>query len=159
MNSPSICAAAGGLIGATYAFTTGKNNTRIITRARRMNPVKCSNFVNLALQMSGCAAPARLSRVCESPISMKAYRVTGIAPFGSMRQEFSLDLPAGSKADAEHRTYSIMGSRHKANRRSITINSVSEIDPRTSTEPRVTHHFRDQIAAAGGAVTPVAEEE
>jgi ribosomal protein L20A (L18A) len=52
-----------------------------------------------------------------------------------------------------------MGSRHKANRRSIDINSVSEIDPRTSTEPRVTHHFRDEIAAAGGSITPVAEEE
>ncbi|MAZ42322.1 MAG: 50S ribosomal protein L18a [Euryarchaeota archaeon] len=90
---------------------------------------------------------------------MKAYRVTGIAPFGSMRQEFSIDLPASSAADAEHRTYSIMGSRHKANRRSISIESVSEIDPRTSTEPRVTHHFRDQIAAAGGAIAQKAEEE
>ena len=90
---------------------------------------------------------------------MKAYRVTGIAPFGSMRQKFSIDLPADSKADAEHRTSSIMGSRHKANRRAITIDSVSEIDPRTSTEPRVTHHFRDQIAAEGGSITPVAEEE
>ena len=90
---------------------------------------------------------------------MKAYRVVGIAPFGSVRQEFSIDLPATSKADAEHRTYSIMGSRHKANRRSIDINSVSEIDPRTSTEPRVTHHFREEIAAAGGSIAPVAEEE
>jgi|TARA_B110000444_G_scaffold260233_1_gene306477 ribosomal protein L20A (L18A) len=90
---------------------------------------------------------------------MKAYRVTGIAPFGSMRQEFSIDLPADSPADAEHRTYSIMGSRHKANRRSIAINSVNEIDPRTSKEPRVTHHFREQIAAAGGSIATVAEEE
>ena len=90
---------------------------------------------------------------------MKAYRVSGIAPFGSMRQEFSIDLPASSVEDAEHRTYSIMGSRHKANRRSISIESVSEIDPRTSTEPPVTHHFRDQIAAAGGAIAEKAEEE
>ena len=90
---------------------------------------------------------------------MKAYRVTGIAPFGSMRQEFSIDLPASSAADAEHRTYSIMGSRHKANRRSISIDSVSEIDPRTSREPSVLHHFREEIAAAGGTIAPVPEEE
>ena len=90
---------------------------------------------------------------------MKAYRVTGIAPFGSMRQQFSLDLPAADTADAEHRTYSIMGSRHKANRRSIDLLSVEEIDPRTSTEPRVTDHFRDEIAAAGGPVSAPTEEE
>ena len=76
-----------------------------------------------------------------------------------MRQEFSLDLPADDAADAEHRTYSIMGSRHKANRRSIDIQSVSEIDPRISTEPRIMDHFREQIAAAGGQIAAVSEEE
>ena len=44
-------------------------------------------------------------------------------------------------------------------RRSIKIESVSEIDPRTSTEPTVLHHFRDEIAAAGGPVTVAAAEE
>tara|TARA_B100000768_G_scaffold159737_1_gene158933 strand:+ start:362 stop:634 length:273 start_codon:yes stop_codon:yes gene_type:complete len=90
---------------------------------------------------------------------MKAYRVTGVAPFGSMRQQFSLDLPAADVNDAEHRTYSIMGSRHKANRRSIDLLSVEEIDPRISTEPRVTDHFRDEIAAAGGLISSSNEEE
>ncbi len=52
-----------------------------------------------------------------------------------------------------------MGSRHKANRRAIDIKSVGEIDPRTSTEPTVLHHFRDKIAAEGGTIAPVAEEE
>ncbi len=90
---------------------------------------------------------------------MKAYRVAGQAPFGSMRQKFSLDIVASSKNDAEHRAYSIIGSRHKANRRAIDINSIGEIDPRTSSEPAVLHHFRDQIAAEGGKVTLVVEEE
>ena len=49
-----------------------------------------------------------------------------------------------------------MGSRHKANRRSITIELVAEIDPRTSKEARVLDCFREQIAAAGG---PIASEE
>lgn len=87
---------------------------------------------------------------------MKAYRVSGIAPFGRMRQGFSIDIPADDEADAEHRAYSIMGSRHKANRRAISIDSVAEIDPRVSKEPRVLNHFREQIAAAGG---PIASEE
>ncbi len=90
---------------------------------------------------------------------MKAFRVTGVAPFGSMRQAFSLDLPASDTGDAEHRTYSILGSRHKANRRAIDITSVEEIDPRTSTEPRVMHHFREEIAAAGGQLSSLSEEE
>ena len=90
---------------------------------------------------------------------MKAYRVAGQAPFGSMRQKFSLDLVASSKDDAEHRAYSTIGSRHKANRRSIEIISIGEIAPRTSAEPSVLHHFRDQITAEGGRTAPVAEEE
>jgi hypothetical protein len=36
---------------------------------------------------------------------------------------------------------------------------VSEIDPRTSTEPHVLHAFREQIAAQGGLITAVSEEE
>ena len=90
---------------------------------------------------------------------MQAFRVSGTAPFGSQRQKFKMDLVAESADDAEHRCYSIIGSRHKANRRSINIESISEIDPRTSSEPMVLNAFRDQIAAAGGKITPDAEEE
>lgn len=90
---------------------------------------------------------------------MQAFRVSGTAPFGSQRQQFSMDIVASSSDDAEHRCYSIIGSRHKANRRAIKIESVSEIDPRTSSEPMVLNAFRDQIAAAGGPIAPAAEEE
>ena len=91
--------------------------------------------------------------------SMKAYRVTGIAPFGSVRNKFTLDFPAESKDAAEHMAYSTLGSRHKAKRRTIKIDSVEEIDPRTSTEPRILHAFREEIELAGGTITPVKEEE
>tara|TARA_B000000609_G_scaffold155401_1_gene146340 strand:- start:4841 stop:5113 length:273 start_codon:yes stop_codon:yes gene_type:complete len=90
---------------------------------------------------------------------MQAFRVSGTAPYGSQRQQFSMDIVASSSDDAEHRCYSIIGSRHKANRRAIKIESVSEIDPRTSSEPMVLNAFRDQIAAAGGPIAPVTEEE
>ena len=91
--------------------------------------------------------------------SMKAYRVTGIAPFGSVRNKFTLDFPAESKDAAEHMAYSTLGSRHKAKRRSIKIDSIEEIDPRTSTEPRILHTFREEIELAGGTIAPVKEEE
>ena len=90
--------------------------------------------------------------------SMKAYRVTGIAPFGSVRNEFTLDFPAESKDAAEHMAYSILGSRHKAKRRAIKIDSVKEIDPRTSTEPRILHAFREEIELAGGTIGSTEEE-
>tara|TARA_Y100001935_G_C17306832_1_gene512849 strand:+ start:215 stop:535 length:321 start_codon:yes stop_codon:yes gene_type:complete len=91
--------------------------------------------------------------------SMKAYRISGIAPFGSVRNKFSLDLPAESKDAAEHMAYSIIGSKHKAKRRSITIESINEIDPRTSSEPKILHAFREEIELAGGPLSTAAEEE
>ena len=90
---------------------------------------------------------------------MKAYRVSGTAPFGSQRQPFSFDIPAENEDSATHHTYSILGSRHRIGRRMVKIESVSEIDPRTSTEPQVLHHFREQTAAQGGTIAPTAEEE
>ena len=92
-------------------------------------------------------------------VSMKAYRVSGIAPFGSMRQKFSLDFAAENKEDAEHQAYSVLGSRHKAKRRTINIDSIKEIDPRTSNEARILHHFREHIEAAGGRFSESSEEE
>jgi len=89
---------------------------------------------------------------------MKAYRVSGIAPFGSMRQKFSLDFAAENKEDAEHQAYSALGSRHKAKRRTIKIESTIEIDPRTSTEARILHEFREHIAASGGLIAQSEEE-
>ena len=57
---------------------------------------------------------------------MKAFRVDGQAPFGRLRQKFSVDVVASSKSDAEHRVYSMIGSRHKATRRSIDINDEAQ---------------------------------
>ncbi|RJV00167.1 MAG: hypothetical protein DWC10_00525 [Candidatus Poseidoniales archaeon] len=90
---------------------------------------------------------------------MKAYRVTGTAPFGSQRQHFSYDFPAENEDDAIHQMYSTLGSRHRIKRRSVNVDSIAEIDPRTSTEPTILNHFREQIAAQGGPIAPSAEEE
>ena len=85
--------------------------------------------------------------------------MNGTAPFGSQRQHFSYDIPAEDADAATDYAYSILGSRHRIKRRSVTIENVAEIDPRTSTEPSILHHFREQIAAQGGTIAPVAEEE
>ena len=66
---------------------------------------------------------------------------------GKVRQQFTLDIIAADTADAEHRVYSIIGSRHKAKRRKIEINSCDKIDPRESREAQVIDHFREQLAA------------
>ena len=90
---------------------------------------------------------------------MQAYRISGTAPFGSQRQPFSYDVTAEDNDAATHKVYSILGSRHRVMRRSIKIESVNEIDPRTSTEPEILHHFREEIAAQGGLISSAAEEE
>ena len=95
----------------------------------------------------------------KSGTPMKAYRVNGTAPFGSQRQHFSYDIPAEDADAATDYAYSILGSRHRIKRRSVTIENVAEIDPWTSTEPSSLHHFRVRIAAQGGKIAPVAEEE
>ena len=89
---------------------------------------------------------------------MKAYRVSGIAPFGSVRNKFTLDFPAESKDAAEHNLlYIRFQTQSKAPRHKN--DSVEEIDPRTSTEPRILHAFREEIELAGGTIAPVKEEE
>jgi len=104
-------------------------------------------------------APARLRMDGKSGTPMKAYRVNGTAPFGSQRHHFSYDIPAVDADTATEQVYSTLGSRHRIKRRSVKIENVAEIDPRTSTAPSVLHHFREQIAAQGGTIAPVAEEE
>ena len=68
-------------------------------------------------------------------------------------------FPAADADAATEKVYSTLGSRHRIMRRAVKIESVSEIDPRTSTEPVVLHYFREEIDAQGGRITATAEEE
>tara|TARA_B100000902_G_C27314423_1_gene920350 strand:- start:247 stop:498 length:252 start_codon:yes stop_codon:yes gene_type:complete len=78
---------------------------------------------------------------------MKAYRITGKLPLGSMTQNFSQDVIAKSKSDAEHKVFSTLGGRHKVNRRQISIESIKEIKPSDSRDPHIIHEFRDSIGS------------
>lgn len=73
---------------------------------------------------------------------MKAYRVVGKFPNGKTIQQFTQDVVASDKSQAEHIIYSSLGSRHRATRRSIKIESVEQIDPKNSTEAKVISAFR-----------------
>lgn len=79
---------------------------------------------------------------------MKAYRVTGMIPLGSITQKFTQDVVAKSKEEAEHKVLSNLGGRHKINRRQISIESNKEIKPSQSQNPMVQNQFREQIASA-----------
>ena len=73
---------------------------------------------------------------------MKAYRATGTFRSGQPDQPYSLDVVAESEEEATELVYSNFGSRHRVKRRFVIIDSLSEIDPSDSTEPRVISHFR-----------------
>ena len=74
---------------------------------------------------------------------MKAYRAVGTFRNGRTNQNYSLDVVAADEEDAKHLVYSNFGSRHGTSRRFINIDSLSEIEPTNSTEPRVIAQFRD----------------
>ena len=74
---------------------------------------------------------------------MKAYRAIGTFRNGGTHQNYSLDVVAADEEQAKHLVYSNFGSRHGTSRRFINIDSLSEIEPTDSTEPRVMAHFRD----------------
>ena len=73
---------------------------------------------------------------------MKAYRATGTFRSGKHDQTYSLDVVADSEEEATELVYSNFGSRHRVKRRFVIIDSLSEIDPSDSTEPKVISHFR-----------------
>ena len=75
---------------------------------------------------------------------MKAFRASGTFRAGNRNQEFTVDVVANSEEDARERIFSNFGSRHRAPRRFINIDSLSEIDPTESTSPAVVAHFGDQ---------------
>ena len=76
---------------------------------------------------------------------MKAYRAIGTFRNGRANQNYTLDVVASDEEEARHLVYSNFGSRHGTSRRFINIDSLSEIDPTNSTEPRVIAHFRDTL--------------
>jgi len=51
---------------------------------------------------------------------------------------------ANDEEDAKHRLFSTLGSRHRVTRRSITIDSIEQIDPSISNEARVISAFRNK---------------
>ena len=74
---------------------------------------------------------------------MKAYRATGTFRAGKKDQPYTLDVVAPDEEAATEQVYSNFGSRHRVKRRFVIIDSLSEINPADSLEPKVISHFRD----------------
>ena len=74
---------------------------------------------------------------------MKAYRATGTFRAGKKDQPYTLDVVASDEEAATEQVYSNFGSRHRVKRRFVIIDSLSEINPSDSLEPKVISHFRD----------------
>jgi ribosomal protein L20A (L18A) len=93
-----------------------------------------------------------------SPTLMKAFRVVGHYPASKKKQDFTIDVVASDKEDAKHRLYSHIGSRHRVQRRHITIESIDKIDPSTSSSAHVIDAFRDTIDSSPSPTTGDSEE-
>ena len=73
---------------------------------------------------------------------MKAYRAIGTFRAGKRNQPYTLDVVADIEETATELVYSNFGSRHRVKRRFVIIETLSEINPSDSLEPKVISHFR-----------------
>ena len=89
---------------------------------------------------------------------MKAFRVVGHYPASKKKQNFTIDVVASNEEDARHRLYSQIGSRHRVQRRKITIESIDKIDPSISSSANVIHAFRETIDSSPSTLTSDSEE-
>lgn len=58
---------------------------------------------------------------------MKAYRVKGTFPMGTKMTKFTIEVAGENEKDAQDHAFSVLGSRHRAERRVIKISSTEEI--------------------------------
>ena len=72
---------------------------------------------------------------------MLVFRVQGSFPSGLNIQHFTMDVLGTDEDAAKERLLSLIGSRHRANRRAIIIEEMKVIKPSDSQDPVVLHHF------------------
>ena len=58
---------------------------------------------------------------------MKAFKVTGTFLMGRKMQPFSMEVASEDETSAKESTYTILGSKHRAKRRKIEIDSTVEV--------------------------------
>jgi len=66
---------------------------------------------------------------------MKAFEIKGEFPMGEAPTTFTKQVAADDEEAAREYIYSIIGSRHRIPRRSITFTSLTEIEPSAVTDP------------------------
>lgn len=72
---------------------------------------------------------------------MKAYRISGTFQMGDEEQSFNLETLAESEEEATEWVFSVLGSRHRAQRRQIDVESVEQQAAEDVEDPRVLHEL------------------
>lgn len=72
---------------------------------------------------------------------MKAYRISGTFQMGGDEQPFTLETLAESEDEATQWAYSVLGSRHRAQRRQIDVETVEQEAAEDVEDPRVLHEL------------------
>ena len=73
---------------------------------------------------------------------MKAYKVSGKFLMGRKMQPFSIEVASDDETGAREWTVSVIGSKHRANRRSIEIDTVSKIKTEDITDIAVRYKVK-----------------
>lgn len=73
--------------------------------------------------------------------SLKPFRVEGTFPMGTKRSHFAIETAAADAQGARERVVSTLGSKHRANRHDIKVESVKEIQASEVTDPVITHQL------------------
>ena len=70
---------------------------------------------------------------------VRTFKITGEIKKGQTRIPFAVDINALKQEHAMQRLYADMGSRHRARRFEITIESVEEVNPEAKAVQNVGH--------------------
>lgn len=73
---------------------------------------------------------------------MKAYVVSGTFKMGiNKRQKFEKEVASENENGAKEKVYSLIGSKHRVNRKEIKIENVKEINPKEAKDAVVKATF------------------
>lgn len=73
---------------------------------------------------------------------MKVYVVSGTFKMGlNKKQKFEKEVASENENGAKEKVYSLIGSKHRVERRLIKIESVKEINPKEAKDPVVKSVF------------------
>jgi large subunit ribosomal protein LX len=80
-----------------------------------------------------------MARLLPSLSEVRTFKITGEIKKGQTRIPFAVEISALKEEHAMQRLYAEMGSRHRARRFEITIESVEEVKSKAEAVQNVSH--------------------